>query len=135
MLSALTLLVLSNAIQAVPKCYIKNDSGWDIKIKFAAPDNMRAVESPISNGDKYSLGDPNEMLRIIHLSVARQGLGSDYLSGFTALNVQQLKEMSRRYLSEQNIPGYERDIYWVITSTWTGWTAKAVSVQRSVNGK
>ena len=132
MITAIVLIMNVTAINAMPdsQLYIKNNTSWDIKIKFAEPSRMNAAETPIRAGGVYPLGAINNMYDIRYLSVMRYGR-AEFMSGWTELDLNYLKQDSQRQLNEKEgvIPGYEKDIYWTILPTATGWTAKVVNVQ------
>jgi hypothetical protein len=121
--------LITNAINA--DFFIKNDSMWDIKIKFATPENTKAAEMSIKAGKVYPFGDSNEIYNIARLSVKRDGIGSNYVSSWTALDIQNLIKLSKQELNKPiQISGYKKDLYWNIQSTGFGWTAKATSITR-----
>ena len=127
-----TLALITGQISAKERLFLKNNSMWNIKFKFAAPENTRAVEMILNAGTTRNLGSTNEaMLEITNLSIKRAGLG-EALSPYVALDVDALRSQSNTINQSPLVNGYERDITWLIESSGTSWQARPVSVQRKI---
>jgi len=104
--------------------YLSNDSGWDIKFKFAEPDRIldQKFEVLLKNGERFDLADARDVARI---SIRRSGFGSSFSSPWTQLNVDNLRNATAQFLSSRPAnPSFDQHILWSITSTNTGWDAK-----------
>jgi|GEM_PF-5764489 len=110
---------------------IKNDSEWNIKIKFAAPGRAVPANGEISMAPKGTYSMPiNDMYSISNLSVLTSGY-LESVSSWRALDVNELRKSSVEKIKNTAVPaGFKLDIYWNIQSTGTSWTAKMTSVSR-----
>jgi hypothetical protein len=104
--------------------YLSNDSGWDIKFKFAQPERIvpQNAEVLLKNGTRYDFEDAND---IVHISIRRSGFGSSFASPWTQLNVADLRNATAQFLSSRPTnPRFDQHILWSITSAGTGWDVK-----------
>jgi hypothetical protein len=101
--------------------YLYNNSGWDIKFKFAEPSRVLNERSEVTlkNGDRYNLGDANDL---INLSIRRSGLGSSLISSWRPIDIDTLRNKTENFLvSRPPHPSFNQHILWSIISTNTGW--------------